>query len=180
MEISNWYTTFLVFFLTLLSRISHSVLSVPHPLDPLSPAEIKESSRIIQSHFGNKEILAFSTITLKEPKKSEVTPYFLNENDISSSPSIPRISYANVIDYSAKNAYNVVVNLSNSTVESVELLDPNAVVMFAEEDESDLAKIVLKDPRVQAKLLSLGLKNASSVVPLLWYKLLPFFKFHKV
>ncbi|MFN0193971.1 MAG: hypothetical protein ACKVP5_18700, partial [Aestuariivirga sp.] len=45
---------------------------MPHPLDPLTPAEISAASALIRAKGGLSARAWFETITLHEPEKADI------------------------------------------------------------------------------------------------------------
>lgn len=50
-------------------------MSAPHPLCPLSGAEIKAAAQVIQTAWPASVSLRFKVVTLSEPAKGELAPY---------------------------------------------------------------------------------------------------------
>src|SRR5215467_11204903 len=48
-------------------NIAVQATGLPHPLDPLSPAEVAEAARIVRSHLDLGSGMRFETIMLAEP-----------------------------------------------------------------------------------------------------------------
>ncbi|OXA62583.1 Copper amine oxidase 1 [Folsomia candida] len=135
----------------------------PHPLDPLTSTEIRLASQIITANFSPNLIPIFSTVTLKEPRKSELLPYFLNDT---LPPFVTREAFATIMDPMTQAGYEVVVNLLGKKVTSVVQLDPGTQQMFTIGDKEDINEVVLSDPEVRRRLEAMGLTNLSMVVPL--------------
>lgn len=104
-----------------------------HPLDPLSPQEIKAASAAVRQSFGDKlpslKACKFQSITLKEPPRAQVIRYL----GLATSPEaignvapdhsvhIPRKAEATLIDALSGEVYEVSVGLDShpATVEKV-------------------------------------------------------------
>jgi len=59
----------------------------------LTADEIKESSRLIKEFWPSGTNLQFKSITLSEPKKSELVPFLAAEHAGQSTPTIERRSF---------------------------------------------------------------------------------------
>jgi primary-amine oxidase len=84
--------------------------ALQHPLGPLTAAEISESTRLIKGLWPSNTNIQFKSITLQEPKKSELVPFLAAEHSRQRTPTVERKSF---IIYYIRN-----------TVSSVEL-NPN-------------------------------------------------------
>lgn len=62
--------------------------SVPHPLCPLTGAEIQYAAQLMQSAWPSSVSLQFKAITLSEPAKKELVPY-LAAKEQGQSPTPP-------------------------------------------------------------------------------------------
>lgn len=51
-------------------------MSVQHPLCPLSGAEIQTAAQLIESAWPQSVSLRFKVVTLSEPAKGELVPWF--------------------------------------------------------------------------------------------------------
>ena len=51
------------------------MVSVPHPLCPLTGDEIQSTARLIESVWPQSVSLSFKVITLSEPPKEKLAPY---------------------------------------------------------------------------------------------------------
>ncbi|XP_035707590.1 copper amine oxidase 1 [Folsomia candida] len=168
---TKFMVTFLIIFLQMAGSYgvnhipSHHHAPPPHPLDPLTPSEIRLASSLIKAHFVSTPTLYFSTITLKEPLKSVLLPSFLDDTD---PPFVTRTAFANVIDPVTQTGYEVLVDLTRKKVTSLIKLDPGTQPMYTMNEDPDINAVVLADPQVQLRLAAVGLQNLSLVVPLYW------------
>ncbi len=83
-----------------------------HPLDPLSPTEIKSSVSILQEKTKSLGKVIYNTITLSEPLKKNVLQW-----ETSKTP-IERESFCILIDKTNGNVFEAIVNLSRKTITS--------------------------------------------------------------
>ena len=64
-----------------------------HPLGPLTAAEISESARLIKGLWPSNTNIQFKSITLQEPKKSELVPFLTAEHSGQRLPTVERKSF---------------------------------------------------------------------------------------
>lgn len=67
--------------------------SVPHPLCPLTAAEISTTADLLRSVWPSNVDLRFKVITLDEPEKKSMIPYLEAEHSGAPLPQIPRKSF---------------------------------------------------------------------------------------
>jgi primary-amine oxidase len=67
--------------------------SVPHPLCPLTAAEISTTADLLRSVWPSNIDLRFKVITLDEPAKKQMVPYLEAEHSGAPLPQIPRKSF---------------------------------------------------------------------------------------
>jgi len=157
-----------------LGIISNSLLldlkqSQPHPLDPLTAEEIiLTKDTIANSQPGNLYIW----ITLQEPEKSVLLPYFLSNTDPPQG-LIPRRSFSIVVNPTTGLNYEAVVELqsaSSATLISWNQLSPEIDTMFAGDELALVGEVALNDPAVQARVAIYGqpFTNVSYVVSDVW------------
>lgn len=65
-----------------------------HPVCALGAQEISYTSELIRSLWPEQTDLRFKTITLEEPPKAQLLPYFQAERDGSNLPHIDRKAFA--------------------------------------------------------------------------------------
>jgi primary-amine oxidase len=143
--------------------------SHPHPLDPLRPQEILMTKSVIL--HTKSDILPpgpyfFNLITLVEPPKSVLLPYFIE----SPPPGIfPRKSYTLLHDRNEHKSYEVTVNLDSLRVENVSPVTSEAMLSFvAIEELINIEERVLSDPRVLERCTKLGYNNVSLIQADVW------------
>jgi primary-amine oxidase len=78
---------------TSLPFVGGKKLTLQHPIGPLTADEIKESSRIIKGLWPANTDLQFKSITLQEPKKSNLVPFLAAEHAGQPTPTIERQSF---------------------------------------------------------------------------------------
>jgi primary-amine oxidase len=122
-----------------------------HPLDPLSPEEIRASSRALHAKPGFPANAAFAVVALNDPPKQEVLAY-------QGGPSFTRQIFTVVYDRKTNRTYEALVNVkdpANPVVDSwVEVKGVQPMVM--EEDGSLLEEILRDDEGWNAAVKARG------------------------
>lgn len=67
--------------------------AVPHPLSPITAAEITTSSKLLRSCYPPQIALQFKVITLQEPRKEEIIQYLDAEHKGTETTPIKRRSF---------------------------------------------------------------------------------------
>lgn len=146
---------------------------VCHPLDPLSAGEIEQTVKIVNSQFPAMHLSlgtwAFHWITLKEPQKSILLPYFLQDEDPPcSSPEIPRRAFVSLVEKEQNIVTELIANLLYSTIESMKVLPRGTQPVFTSQEDDLSDAIVKADPRVVERCLEMGWTNMSLVITADW------------
>lgn len=143
----------------------------PYPLDPLSPEEIEDTVLIVR---GTKNptsqpegIWVFNWITLKEPEKSLLLPYFLNGKN-PDPDVIPRKSFVLLVEKQRNIVNELVVNLSTRKVESWIALPSGTQTPYSFEEGEDCETIAKEDLGVQQRCHEMGWYNMSLVTGICW------------
>ena len=129
--------------------------SDPHPLDPLSAAEIEAAATVVR---GAPQFVAdslFSTIQLDEPPKADVLAF---------KPGSPivRRAFAIVIDRRGNRTFEATVDLNASRLVSwKEVTNAQPPVLAGEFDE--LSRIVKANPEWQAAMKKRGITDFNTV-----------------
>ncbi|KAK3984250.1 putative copper amine oxidase [Cladorrhinum sp. PSN332] len=135
-----------------------------HPLGPLSPGEITESSDLVKAVWPENVELYFKVVTLREPTKKELVPYLIKERAGAATPVIDRRAF---VVYSLKGTHNLheaVVNLTSRKVESNVKLGP-FVHPNADGDEIvAIENFALSSPEVLAEVAKLKLPEGAELV----------------
>lgn len=76
-----------------LASLPKKTIASQHPLGPLTASEITESARLIKGSWPSKTDVHFKSITLQEPKKSELVPFLTAEHSGQRTPTIERKSF---------------------------------------------------------------------------------------
>jgi len=80
-----------------------------HPLCALGPEEISYTAELIRSLWPEHTDLRFKTITLDEPQKAQLLPYFQAEQ---TGQTLPRIDRKAFIGYYIRNTVGLISMLS--------------------------------------------------------------------
>lgn len=144
--------------------ISNVFCTSHNPLDPLTAEEIQETVRIIQLILP--ETLVFNWITLKEPEKHLLLPYFL-QGTTPPPYSIPRKAFVILMERKHNIIQEIVVNLDAGKIETLEILPPDTQPAFSDHEHNYCVDIAKRDPRVQDRIRQLGF-NISLVRASCW------------
>lgn len=129
-----------------------------HPLDPLSPQEIKAVSLVVSSHFKDKQ-LVFNTITLREPIKRAY--YDWKEKN---GPVPPRLAYWVVTESGVNGVLEGVVDINSSYVIESKAID-GVQPILTPQDLQETEEIVRSDPNVirQCEISGLSKEDMKNV-----------------
>ncbi len=129
----------------------------PHPLDPLSPAEIARVVEIARSHERFPQRPRFVSVVLHEPTKDAV-------QDFTSGQIVPREAFLILLDNATGRAIEAVVDLSRGAVTSLKQLaaDVQPPIMADEFVECEAA--VKRSPEFQAALKKRGVADVELVM----------------
>ncbi|KAK2011733.1 copper amine oxidase [Colletotrichum eremochloae] len=138
-------------------------MSVPHPLCPLSGAEIQAAAQLIQTSWPQSVSLQFKVVTLNEPAKAELAPY-LDARDKGQSPAQPdRRAFLAYYIRGTNLFHEAVVNLTTGKVESNVKLGANVHGNVDYGEAQLVEKIALEDPKVIAEIKKLELPEGTVV-----------------
>ncbi|KAF4126213.1 primary-amine oxidase [Geosmithia morbida] len=136
----------------------------PHPLDPLTPAEIRKTASIVRSHFTGHEP-NFRVITLKEPSKKDMVP-FLEDYHTSGKygtrpPREARVQVIARVD-DDDQFVELIVNLDLAVIASRQHLKGKHSYIDAAYMKS-VEKACISDPRIQEEIKTLHLPEGATV-----------------
>jgi primary-amine oxidase len=143
--------------LSFLLLIAQTAVAAPHPLAPLTAAEIRAAARIIRgaSHFPQDG--QFSVLTLDEPPKEQVL----------AKTAVPRRAFAVIYSHPANQTFEAIANLTTGAIDSWKEI-PGAQPAIDGED-SDLAdQIVRADPRWAQAMRDHGIRDVNRVITMSW------------
>jgi len=121
-----------------------------HPLDPLTPAEVSESSRLIKATQPTRPWI-FNSISLKEPPKHLI----LSPNV--PLDSIPRRSFNVLLEKGTDKLFEGIVNLTEKKVESLVQIHGGHQPNLTPEDCDEAERIALADEEVKRRAAKLDL-----------------------
>jgi len=121
----------------------------PHPLDPLSAAEIARVAAVLRDHFAWGDDLRVETIDVDEPAKDIVRAYVAGSQ-------FPRSARFNIYRHGLPGVWQGRVDLRAGTVLGERFL-PDARPMVAVEEVLLIEKTVRADPRFREALRKRGL-----------------------
>ncbi|KAI4317812.1 hypothetical protein L6164_025650 [Bauhinia variegata] len=157
----------LVFFLQC-SLLKTSTLSLSHPLDPLSPAEINRTRHIVQnSHLGSLPNLSYHFVDLEEPEKSDVVKWLS-----SNGKGIPIPRQAKVVVRARGETHELVVDLTRGHIISDRIYTGHGYPPFTFKELVQASQLPLTYPKFKASILKRGLNMSEvSCVPFTvgWY-----------
>lgn len=135
-----------------------------HPLDSLTAQEITKSSEIINKVHPSPTKWIFNSITLLEPAKNLI----LNHKTNTTGLKIPRKSFTVLIEKYKGQVYEVIVNLTEETIEKFETVAFGKQPTLTPEDCFDAERIVKGDEVVRKKCAELGYINMELIVADPW------------
>ena len=129
--------------------------AAPHPLDPLTAAEINAAADALAAAPRFPAGALFATIVLKEPPKRDVLAH-------TPGAAITRQAFAVILDRKRNRTFEAVVDLRRSSIASwKEITGVQPVVLEAEYDA--LVDIVKADARWQAAMRKRGISDFGQV-----------------
>jgi primary-amine oxidase len=132
-----------------------------HPLDPLTPAELRETVTILTEaqHLG--EGIRFASINLIEPAKDVLAGYRPGE-------PIERKALAVLLDRNRRTAYELIVNLANKAVEARTELPSGIQPSIMLDEFGECEQAVRRSPLFQEALGKRGILDADLVMVEPW------------
>ena len=124
-----------------------SPTQAPHPLDPLSPNEIRAAARIIRAAQPLGESARFVTIELREPPKAALTS--------AGNGALPRQAFAILLDRDSNTTHEALVNLTAGTLTSW-TEQPGVQPYFLFEEFADAVTLTRNHPAWRAAVARRG------------------------
>jgi primary-amine oxidase len=132
----------------------------PHPLDPLTPAEIEAAAQTLKSQRDLPEDVLFPLIVLNEPPKERMLHYQPGQD-------LPREALAMVLERKANKTYRAVVDVGARQVKSFARVEGGQPFLVMDEFRA-ATDVVLAHPDVRAALRRRGITDLSKVVVNMW------------
>ncbi len=123
-----------------------------HPLDPLTPEEVRRAVEIFG--VGRSSLIRFVTVTLLEPGKRELEAWPAEDPG-------RRVEIV-ALEPAVEGAFEAVVDLAAGTVEGLRVLDGVQPAMVPEE-YAEIERLMLADPGFLAALARRGIDDHSLV-----------------
>jgi len=129
----------------------------PHPLDPLSPAEIARAVAIVRGSDQAPRDLRFVSVTLHEPSKEVLAGH---------APGRPvvREVFLILIDHATGQAAEAVVDLKQEQVRSFQKLPPGVQPAVMADEFAECEEAVKRSPEFLAALKKRGVADVSLVM----------------
>ncbi|KAI1379742.1 putative copper amine oxidase [Hypoxylon crocopeplum] len=139
-----------------------------HPLDPITPDEIRQTARLLKAHFP-EDSLHFKSIALIEPPKSNLRAYLVSERggreDL---PQLDRCTEATFFLRGKEEFYFARLSLQQQTVTNIEPLPAGFFPNGDADEVRSMRETCLNHPAVQAELKKLKLPEGTHVVCTTW------------
>lgn len=146
--------------------------SLPHPLDPLSPAEINKTRHIVQeSYLGAIPNLTYHFVDVEEPDKNNVLNWLSSNSNTKEKPFIPRQAKV-VVRAKGDETHELVVDLTKGSIVSDKIYTGHGYPPITFSELFRASKLPLKYPKFQESITKRGLNLSEvSCVPLTvgWY-----------
>ena len=138
------------------SQTFGNLASFQHPLEPLTPEEIKTAVSILKREKQLGKTIRFPNVTLKEPDKQAVFNFEEGDN-------IEREVFIILLDNADGATYEAVVSLTTETVTSWEHIpDVQPSIMLDEFEECEAA--VKASPEFQEAIKKRGIEDPDLVM----------------
>ena len=134
-----------------------SAAAAPHPLSPLTAAEIRTAARIVRGSPRFPANAQFSVLTLDEPPKGQVL----------AKTALPRRAFAVLYEYAGNHTYEVIANLTTGAIDFWKEI-PGAQPAIGGDDSDIADQIVRADPRWAQALRDHGVRDINRVVTMSW------------
>jgi primary-amine oxidase len=130
-------------------------IGTTHPLEPLSPDEIRRTGELLRAQRPLDPQVRFVTVTLHEPAKREVL-----DHDRNGGPAPERAAFVVLYDRRHQQTVEAVVSLSSGTVTSWQVVEDVQPSVMLEEFFS-AQEITRSDPRWQEAMRKRGVTDFS-------------------
>ncbi|XP_014524159.1 primary amine oxidase 2 [Vigna radiata var. radiata] len=131
----------------------------PHPLDPLTPSELKLIRTIVQKSYPISKTI-FNYVGLDEPDKSQILSWISSNPKIKSSSPPPRRAF--VVVRFQKSSHQITVDLSTRSIVSKNVYEGNGYPMLTFGEQTVASRLPFNYEPFKESLRNRGL-NASQV-----------------
>lgn len=135
-------------------------VEIKHPLEPLTPEEIKRAAFIVKREKNIGDSVSFVSISLNEPSKQCVLDF---EED---SP-IMREAFVILLDHKEEKTYEAVVSLTNEVVKSLEYI-PGVQPSIMLDEFLECENVIKRNPQMQEAFLKRGITDIDLVMADPW------------
>lgn len=132
-----------------------------HPLDPLSPDEIRRAVALLKDQRKLADSTRFVTVVLKEPAKDAVL-------EVKPGVAVPREAFVILLDNVSGRGFEAVVNLSDRSVATFDALPKGVQPSIMLDEFAECEEAVKKSPAFRAALKKRGVENADLVMVDCW------------
>ena len=146
---------------TTLPLVSPSAVSVTHPLEPLTAAEVEQAVALLKKEGKVTPTTRFVSVSLKEPSKEFV-------HGFAGKTKIPRAALAILFDNATNSCYEATVSLTENSLVSYKHL-PGAQPTMTVDEQIECEQAVLASPEFKAALKKhYGTDDTSLVMVDIW------------
>jgi len=135
-------------------------IPAPHPLDPLSAAEINLATSIARRQLQLPPCYRFPVVALKEPSKAVVAAY---QNDVEIGAEILREVDLTMLDNATGKTYEATVSLNHETLYAHREI-PHVQPRLTADEVMECEAAVKASPEFQAALAKRGITNLDLVM----------------
>jgi primary-amine oxidase len=142
-------------------------LAQRHPLDPLTSAEILQTSSLLKDQHVNQS-LHFKRIAIVEPPKARLRSFLIAERNGDYLPKLTR--RASVLYYHRGTAdlFSALVNLDSNSVENIEKLDSHFHGQADVDEIIEMRDMCLQNPKVLEEVKRFNLPDELELVGDTW------------
>ena len=131
-----------------------------HPLEPLSADEFRQTAEILRREGHINDSFRFASVELKEPPKEAVKAWRAGD-------TVPRTSFAVVLNRADNQTYEATVDLTDDSVVSFELI-PGVTPNFTMDEFHAVDEAMRTHPDVIAAVAGRGFTDLSLVLMDVW------------
>jgi primary-amine oxidase len=139
----------------------------PHPLDPLSAAEITHISSLIKEKTPGTS-LHFKVISIDEPPKQLLRKYLIAERNGGPTSHLPRLASALYYHRGTSNMFLATINLSEHSIDQIKPLEAHFHGQADVDEILEMRDACLKHPKVIEAIKKYQLPDHLKVVCDTW------------